>query len=240
MSKLLRSALAAGLALVLGVAAILNPWPVRAQVAQVSIIDFSFQPATITVSLGTTVTWTLMGSRPHTSTSDTGMWDSGILSNGQTFSHTFSQAGTFTYHCSVHPNMKGTVIVQSAAPPPASTTAPTVTAVPTTAPPTTVPTTVPTTKRATKKRARTRQVLAMEVNSRYVFKPAKITVKRGTTVIWKNKSDAPHTVTAIRGWKFDRRFKRARTLSLVFKKPGTYRYYCKIHSYMRGAIVVKR
>lgn len=78
---------------------------------------FAFSPATITIKVGTTVTWTNNTSAPHTVTSDDGTtFDSGasnpISANGGTYSFTFTKAGTFTYHCQIHPFMKATVIVQ--------------------------------------------------------------------------------------------------------------------------------
>ena len=78
---------------------------------------FAFSPATITIKVGTTVTWTNNTGAPHTVTSDDGTtFDSGvsnpIAANGGTFSFTFTKAGTFTYHCQIHPFMKATVIVQ--------------------------------------------------------------------------------------------------------------------------------
>ena len=78
---------------------------------------FAFSPATITIKVGTTVTWTNNTSAPHTVTSDDGTsFDSGInnpiSASGGTYSFTFTKAGTFTYHCSIHPFMKATVIVQ--------------------------------------------------------------------------------------------------------------------------------
>ncbi|MGH2588049.1 MAG: cupredoxin domain-containing protein, partial [Dehalococcoidia bacterium] len=80
----------------------------------VSIVDFAFQPATVTVPVGGTVTWTNTGNAPHTSTSTTGAWDSGRLTTGQSFSFTFQQAGSFAYICTIHPQMMGTVVVQGA------------------------------------------------------------------------------------------------------------------------------
>jgi plastocyanin len=79
--------------------------------AAVSIVDFAFQPASIEVPVGSTVTWTNTGAVPHTVTSDSGAFDSGQLSPGASFSQTFDTAGTFTYHCSIHPQMTGTVVV---------------------------------------------------------------------------------------------------------------------------------
>jgi amicyanin len=79
----------------------------------VSIQNFAFSPSTLTVKVGTVVTWTNLDSAPHTVVSDSGSeLSSDTLSNGQTYSHTFSTPGTYTYHCGVHTSMKGTVVVE--------------------------------------------------------------------------------------------------------------------------------
>jgi len=81
----------------------------------VVIRDFSFQPGEIRVRAGATVTWANCddpGQPAHTSTADQGAWSSPSLSPGDVFSHTFAQAGTFTYHCEPHPFMTATVIVE--------------------------------------------------------------------------------------------------------------------------------
>jgi plastocyanin len=81
--------------------------------AVVLIKNFAFSPSSLTVSVGTTVTWTNQDSASHTVTSDSGSeLNSATLSTGQSFSHTFTQAGTFAYHCTIHPFMKATVTVQ--------------------------------------------------------------------------------------------------------------------------------
>ena len=80
--------------------------------AQVTIQNFSFSPASVTVKVGDTVTWTNQDSTTHTVVADNGEFKSGNLGNGATFSFTFSTAGTFAYHCSIHSTMKGTVVVQ--------------------------------------------------------------------------------------------------------------------------------
>jgi plastocyanin len=77
----------------------------------VTIEDFSFQPSTLAVPKGTTVTWHNQGSVDHTVTSDTmGLFDSRI-SPGKEFSFTFSTPGTYNYHCSIHTSMHGTIVV---------------------------------------------------------------------------------------------------------------------------------
>ena len=80
--------------------------------AAVTIADNSFSPTTLTVAAGTTVTWTNTGTSTHTVTSDTGTTlNSSNLTHLATFPHVFATAGTFTYHCSIHSAMQGTVIV---------------------------------------------------------------------------------------------------------------------------------
>jgi plastocyanin len=82
--------------------------------ASVSVQDFSFAPKTLTVKVGTTVTWTNAGPSAHTATSDAGVWTSGTLgapsgggygggSPGGSYSFKFMTAGTYTYHCTFHP-----------------------------------------------------------------------------------------------------------------------------------------
>ena len=77
----------------------------------VTMANFAFSPATLNVPVGTTVTWTNNDGTTHTVTSDTGVFNSGDISPNATFSYTFNNTGTFTYHCSIHPYMQGTVIV---------------------------------------------------------------------------------------------------------------------------------
>jgi len=79
--------------------------------------SFAFSPATLTISVGTTVIWTNTTGAPHTVTSDDGKsFDSGINTpigaQGGTFSFTFTKAGTFAYHCQFHTFMMGTIIVK--------------------------------------------------------------------------------------------------------------------------------
>ncbi|MFL5906609.1 MAG: cupredoxin family copper-binding protein [Solirubrobacterales bacterium] len=82
--------------------------------ARVTIDDFFFSPATVTVSVGDIVTWHNSGKQPHTATADDGSFDTGTVVSGQSASHMFTKNGTFTYYCTIHPNMKGTVKVLAA------------------------------------------------------------------------------------------------------------------------------
>ncbi len=70
-----------------------------------------FSPATFTVAVGGTVAWFNGDNMQHSVTSDTGLFDSGLLSPGARWSYTFTQPGTYHYHCTPHPWMKGTIVV---------------------------------------------------------------------------------------------------------------------------------
>jgi len=79
---------------------------------EVKISGFTFVPATVTVSAESTVTWANQDSAPHTVTSETGLFDSGKLSINDSSSYAFTDRGTFSYYCKIHPYMKGEVIVE--------------------------------------------------------------------------------------------------------------------------------
>jgi plastocyanin len=81
--------------------------------ASVNTGDFFFSPTSVTVATGDTVTWHNSGKEPHTATADDGSFDTGTINSGGSGSHTFNSAGTFSYICTIHPNMKGTVRVLS-------------------------------------------------------------------------------------------------------------------------------
>jgi plastocyanin len=78
---------------------------------QVSIDNFAFAPATLTVKAGSTVTWTNHDEEPHTVAATDGSFHSPGMGTGATFSHAFPTAGKFDYVCSIHPMMHGTVVV---------------------------------------------------------------------------------------------------------------------------------
>jgi len=117
-----RSTLA--LALVGAVASFLTllaPPPTLGVEHAVEIGDSVFSPATLTVAVGDTVTWRNADDRPHTVTSNDGVFDSGNLDEGQGFSFTFTEPGTYTYRCDYHSEMQATIVVEAeSAPAPAS------------------------------------------------------------------------------------------------------------------------
>ena len=114
-SRSLGTILTATLAILMVSGAVLTPvGQVKAHQeapVNVQVVDFAFEPATLTVPVGTTVTWTNAGSRPHTVTADNGSFDSGRLDPGEQFSQSFDRPGTFTYFCGFHPDMQGSIVV---------------------------------------------------------------------------------------------------------------------------------
>jgi plastocyanin len=79
--------------------------------AKVEIVEFTYGPDPLTVQAGGKVIWLNQDTAPHTATADDGSFDTGVLERGKLKSETFKQAGTFTYHCEIHPTMHGTVEV---------------------------------------------------------------------------------------------------------------------------------
>jgi plastocyanin len=84
----------------------------KAAPVEVKIDNFSFSPATITVSAGTTVRWTNRDDIPHTVVSDDQKFESKALDTDDQYAHTFTKPGTYGYFCSIHPKMTGKVVVQ--------------------------------------------------------------------------------------------------------------------------------
>jgi len=95
-----------------------SPPVLASNVTNVSIGDFFFSPTAVTINVNDQVKWTWIGSVGHTSTSNTGLWDSGVKGNGSTFVTTFAASGSFPYHCTVHPFMTAGITVQAANIPP--------------------------------------------------------------------------------------------------------------------------
>ena len=90
-------------------AAMAQKHPTRTVVIQ----NFSFKPANITIKRGTKVRWINKDSAPHTATANNGRsFDSGRLGKGQSYTHTFKSAGKKRYHCEIHPDMRGSVLVK--------------------------------------------------------------------------------------------------------------------------------
>ncbi|MCZ7402084.1 MAG: cupredoxin domain-containing protein [Candidatus Methanoperedens sp.] len=175
----------------------------------VFIKNFAFNPSIITIPVGTTVIWTQMDNAYCTVTGDG--FDSGILGQGETYIWTFNNSGTYSYSCSFHSNMTGTVIVTEtpSAPSPAPSPVP-------------VSTTIP-------------GAVSVDIKG-YAFNPSPITIPTGTTVIWTQMDSVDHTVTGI---GFDSgTLGQGQTFRRTFYDAGTYSYSCSIHPTMIGTVIV--
>jgi plastocyanin len=86
---------------------------VEGETVRVNIKDLAFSPATVRIKVGQTVEWVNGDPLAHTVTADDKSWGSGFLNQGGRFTHRFTAAGSFPYHCEPHPQMKGTVIVEN-------------------------------------------------------------------------------------------------------------------------------
>lgn len=89
-----------------------NGTPITIVKGAQNLTTTAYNPNPLTIAAGTTVTWTNADSTAHTAVSDSGVFSSGTINGGGSYSFTFQNKGTFTYHCSFHPNMVGTVVVQ--------------------------------------------------------------------------------------------------------------------------------
>jgi plastocyanin len=127
MRRLLPVLAATAIVAALGLGALAAP-PTPAAAQSVSIVDFAFQQQTLTIAPGDTVTWTNNGAQDHTATSDAGVWDSDTITPTTTFAFTFTQTGSFPYHCTIHPGMTGTIVVAEPTNTPTQTRTPAATA----------------------------------------------------------------------------------------------------------------
>jgi plastocyanin len=118
---IVRLVLAAGVALTAAACGSSNPapspspsngTPVSIVAGSSTLTTTAYAPNPINIAVGGTVTWTNNDNTAHTSSGNNGGWDSGSIAPGGSFSRTFTAAGAFPYHCTIHPGMVGTVNVQ--------------------------------------------------------------------------------------------------------------------------------
>jgi plastocyanin len=181
--------------------------------ATVEIRDFEFSPGTLEVTVGTTVTWTNVGDAPHTATSDDGVFDSGELGNGESFSFTFEEAGEFAYHCDIHGRMTARIVVVEAQE---------------------EPTAEPEGDDDDEAAA---EGEAVEIQD-FLFAPDSLTIPVGTTVTWTNAGEAPHTATADDGAFDSGSLAPGESFSFTFEEAGEFPYHCDVHPRMQATIIV--
>ncbi|CAN5830912.1 hypothetical protein BH23CHL8_BH23CHL8_14390 [soil metagenome] len=178
----------------------------------VILFDEAFHPPEIQVAAGTTVEWLNQdGDDRHTVTSTEGLFDSGVLEGGATFSQSFESSGTFAYFCAFHPEMVGSVTVSGPDGEPADE--------PTPSDPV--------------------AVAGEDVSiADLAFQPQHLAVAVGTTVAWSNDDAFDHTVTSTDGAFDSGVMASGETFSWTFESPGLFEYLCAIHPSMQGSVTV--
>ncbi len=212
-----------------------SPAPSAPATAAVAILDRAFSPTTVTIAPGGTVSWTNQSDRDHTVTG-TG-FDSGILGGGGRFSHTFPSAGTFSYICELHSEMRASVTVAgnagSAQPGPAPAD-PAVSPPEPSAPAPRPSAPQPQASSPAGTTTATRHEVAVVD---YAFRPASISARVGDSVVWTNQGRAPHTATA--AGAFDTgMFRAGEQRTTTLRTPGTFAFACTIHPEMTGVLTV--
>jgi plastocyanin len=205
-----------------------TPTPVATLAVQTVVVQmmenppghYIFQPSSVTIPAGGIVLWIDNSDAPHTVTSDPGAPSAfnttQNVTQGKTFALQFNQAGTYHYHCNIHPTtMKAVVTVT-----PGNTTA--------SAPATTV--------------VKSTMVQMMEnPPGHYIFQPSSVTIPAGGVVLWIDNSDAPHTVTSDPGapsaFNTTQNVTEGKAFALQFNQAGTYHYHCNIHPTTMKAVV---
>jgi plastocyanin len=203
----------------------------------VAIAGNAFTPATITVAVGGTITWTNNDAVPHTVTADDDSFDSGIMRKGVTWSKTFSAPGTYTYFCTLHPEMRGTVVVATPDDPaPAVVTGGGSNNARATS--TGGGGAVGSAASGSSAGGATAAGSATVTMANNQFSPVSVEVGLGGVVVWTNTDTIPHTVTADDA-SFDSDIMLpGDTFSHRFETAGTVSYRCTLHTGMTGQVVV--
>jgi plastocyanin len=201
--------------------------------ATVTVGDNFFEPASVTVAPGGTVTWTHEGQVPHTATAADGAFDSGIFGAGESWSQSFDEPGSYEYVCSLHPEMRGVVHVNEEEvegdAPAGDEVAP---------------------ERSSPDRASRGQgeagpgdaegapeSAAVSIGDSF-FDPENVVVQEGGTVTWTHDGELPHTVTSEDG-AFDSDIREpGEEFSWAAEEAGVYPYVCTLHPEMTGVVEV--
>ncbi len=197
-----------------------------------------YSPRSISVNLGETVSWTNQDDADHTVTSKiSGIFNSGIFGTSQSFSHQFSEDGTFEYFCQLHPWMVGTVVAGKGGDVPISEPAPQ----PTTDPNPT-PASTPSTPQGSSQFTVTIPSGAAAQTITPYYSPNSISIKISDSVLWKNSDIGFHTVTSGKAKPdglFDSGlFGPGETFTRQFSLAGTIEYFCVVHPWMTGSVTV--
>lgn len=190
----------------------------------------------LVVQRGTKVTWVNNDAVAHTATSNTGLWNSGSIPPGGSYSHVFSDPGDFAYSCTIHPQMQGTLRVQGESP----GTAPTPTPAPQpTVTPSPAPTTTPSPSPSPAPTVTVNISAGSSTRTSDAFGTNPLIISKGTTVTWVNNDTLPHTTTSGTGVWSSGTLEPGSSFSRLFDSAGTFPYACGIHPNMTGVIMVE-
>jgi plastocyanin len=181
---------------------------------EVHMAGEQFQPSTLTIQAGQTVTFINDDDDEHTATGTD--FDTGEMNPGESVTVTFDQPGTFTFICQFHADMQAEIVVLAAGD----------------ATPQATPEASPA---ADAGPASATQTVEIEIQN-FEFSPATLTVPPGTTVVWTNTSPTPHTVTG--DFADSGIMETDGTFEWTFTDPGTYAYICALHPAMEAQIIV--
>jgi plastocyanin len=173
-----------------------------------------FEPGTVTVDLGQSVTWVNLDHHDHTATGS--RFDTGVMRPGEMKTVAFDEPGSYAYSCQIHPEMVGRVEVRdSSGRVPASPVA---------------------SPQATPASASAGEVAVTIAN--LAFDPSNLDIRVGSTIVWTNLDQLPHTATATDGAFDSGTLDQGATFSHTFGTPGTHDYICAFHPNMRAVIRV--
>jgi plastocyanin len=191
--------------------------------AEVRIVDDdenAFQPGTITVDLGQSVTWVNLDDDSHTASG--AAFDTGNIDPGDLVTLTFDEPGTFPYSCQYHPGMVGTVEVRDAT----GTVPARQTASPEASP------------KASPQASPQAGALTEIAIQDFAFDPPEVEIHVGATVRWTNRDASPHTATSSSDEFDSGTLDEGDTFEFSFDNAGTIDYVCAFHPTMQGRIVV--
>lgn len=190
----------------------------------------TFVPASLRIRPGGDITWENRDEAMHTVTARDSSFDSSFMARGDRWSHRFDASGTYSYYCTLHPQMQGTVVVTSVGggnPPPGPRTGGTGSGGGGAG--------GSTGSNGGAVTAAGRAVIEALDNR---FEPDNITVGSGATVTFANRGAVPHTATASGGRFSSGMISPGASYAVTLDSPGTYEYYCEYHEGMSGSIIV--
>ena len=207
----------------------------------ININNNSFAPSTITVNVGSTITWSNGDTVTHTVTADDQSFTSGLLKKATSWSHTFATAGTFTYFCEIHPDMTGTVIARAAdgtAPPAAAPPTNNVAQANNTSAAAATTAGASSTANGSGSAAAAGPTTGSIAITDSGFTPASFRLAVGGTLTFANNGKAAHTVTATDGSFDSDMIRSGGTWAHTFNTAGTFSYHCILHPTMKGTVQV--